>query len=113
MVEIDFSQEDYELVYKWPHAAKKQQLLEARKLKEKAKKSKSKVPKVSSSKPRAPKVVRTVTITPKPKPPPVPTREETYYDEDVEEFFTHRDSNNQKVDDFIDLVSSDDEPLCK
>ena len=36
-------------------------------------------------------------------------RQEVYYDENVEECFTFRDSQNNKVDDIIEILSSDDE----
>ena len=36
-------------------------------------------------------------------------RQEVFYDEDVEECFTFRDSQNNKVDDIIEIMSSDDD----
>jgi len=36
-------------------------------------------------------------------------RRKVFYDEDVEEAFTFRDSKNNKVDDVIEILSSDDE----
>ena len=36
-------------------------------------------------------------------------RAQVFYDEDIEEAFTHRDSKNQRVDDVIEILSSDDD----
>ena len=102
MVDIEFDQEDYEVIYKWPNLARKEIFQKNKRLKaEKSKKVKKPVKPVT-----APKPVEKIT----PPPPVIYSRIPSYYSEDVEECFTHRDSNNQKVDDFIDLVSSDDEP---
>lgn len=107
MIGIEFEQEDYEVIYKWPHVAKKEIFQKNKKIKAEKSKRKKESAKV------IPPVVKTV-IPKLPLPPPVIhtplyTREPSYYDEDVEECFTHRDSNNQIVDDYINLVSSSDE----
>ena len=128
MVEIDFEQEDYEVIYKWPLSAKREKLRRA-----KAQKAKEKAERAKKQK-----------AAPKPPPPPPPpqtpqipdfgseisvipetvgsqnssffnrkvkitkkafVRRPMYYDEDVEDCFTSKD-------DIIDLslLSSDDEP---
>ena len=38
-------------------------------------------------------------------------RAQVFYDEDIEEAFTHRDSKNQRVDDVIEILSSDDDMI--
>jgi hypothetical protein len=115
MVDIDFCQEDYELIYQWPLLAKKEIFQKQKKIKSEKAKS-SKVHKSAAQSKKITKIKPPAKVNYEQIQPPKNSsvgddfqREQSYYDEEIEDFFSFRDSQNRKVDDIIDLLSSDED----
>ena len=111
VTDLDLCQDDYEIFYRWPQLARQKPELNYKQgevIKRKIKLTKTKPSSQISSRLSLP-VSKPNNFRSGVSGRGDKNRRKVFYDEDVEEAFTFRDSKNNKVDEVIEILSSDDD----